>query len=332
MATLHETNFTNLPGQTGEVYRGKVGDTYTLEHGDTELLAVVRTDRISAYDVVLPETIPHKGQVLNQLSANLLEATAKGADGIPNWLIETPDPNVSLGYKASPFRLEMIMRGYLLGSAWKAYSEEGMRDLTGNRLPQNMREFQRFDAPLLTPTTKADEGHDENISPAEIVTQGLATEKELYDMTTMSHVLFIRGVAAAAKRGLVLADTKYEFGKLPSGQIIVIDEVHTPDSSRYFPEEEFEAYRQDKTDQRPQQMSKEFVREWLKNRGFTGQEGQTPPAMPEDVRSDVSQRYIDLYETMSGRKFEPAGADMSEDELEERIRTNIIRSLAELSL
>lgn len=331
MTTLHETNFTNLPGQTGEVYRGKVGDTYTLEHNGQELIAVVRTDRISAFDVVLPQTIPYKGQVLNQMSADLLTSvTSKGIDQFPHWLLEAPDPNASVGYAAKPFKLEMIMRAYLLGSAYKAYNEEGVREFAGNRLPDGMQEFDRFGSEILTPTTKAEVGHDENISPSEIVAQGLATELELKQMITMSHALFIRGVSMAAQRGLILADTKYEFGKLPDGRIAVIDEVHTPDSSRYFPTAEFLAYKQRAIDRRPEQMSKEFVREWLKAHGFAGQSNETPPVMSDEFRNEVSGRYMGLYEKMTGQKFQPAKAE-SEEEVQARIEQNITTSVLRLA-
>lgn len=328
MGTLRETNFT-LPGQTGEVYRGKVGDVYPLEHHGQELLAVVRTDRISAYDVVLPDTIPHKGQVLNQTSVQLLNETG---ELVPNWLISEPDPNVSLGYKASPFKIEMIMRAYLLGSSWKAYRDEGLRNLCDNPLPNGMREFDPFERAILTPTTKADEGHDENITPTEIVRTGLATTQEFERMEWMARFLFLEGQHAARQRGLELVDTKYEFGKLPNGEIVVIDEVHTPDSSRYFPADEYKAYLKGATSERPRQMSKEFVREWLTDQGFTGQEDQEPPVMPEEFRQEVSQRYIDLYETMTGKTFEAADAETSEGLIRQRIRQNIVRSLESLSL
>ncbi len=328
MATLHETAFTTLPGQKNEVERGKVGDVYTLEHRGQELVAVVRTDRISAFDQELPNTIPHKGQVLNQMSAHLLDATKNVA---PNWLIDTPDPNVSIGYKATTFKLEMIMRSVLLGSAWKAYRDEDVRRLGDTLLPDNMHEFDEFGRPILTPTTKAESGHDLPITADEIVDLGLATADEFEEMEDLSRKLFAEGQQAALARGLTLADTKYEFGKLADGRIVVIDEVHTPDSSRYFDADRLRAHQWGNANQ-PEQMSKEFVRKWLKEQGFTGEPGQIAPEMPEDFQQEVSQRYIELYERMTGETFEPAGADMSQGRIRERIFLNIKRSLRNLSI
>lgn len=328
MATLHETSFTTLPGQVGEVYRGKVGDSYTVEHQGQELYVVVRTDRISAFDQVLPNTIPHKGQVLNQMSANLLQATATVA---PNWLVDVPDPNVSVGYKATPFKLEMIMRGFLLGSAWQAYKDDGARKFGDTLLWNTMHEFDAFDRPILTPTTKAESGHDLPITPDKIVDSGLATADEFEEMEDLSRKLFAEGQQAALKRGLVLADTKYEFGKLADGRIVVIDEVHTPDSSRYFNADALRA-RQWGNSNQLQQLSKEFVREWLKEQDFTGEPGQIVPEMPEDFQYEVSRRYIELYERMTGETFEPAGADMSQGRIRERVFLNIKNSLRNLEL
>lgn len=325
-AVIHETNF-DLPGQIGEVYHGKVGDVYSIDHELGDLLAVVRTDRISAFDVILPEPIPYKGQVLNQMSSVLLAATSEVA---PNWLIETPDPNVSIGFRAEPVKVEMIMRGYLLGNSWRGY-EAGSRDLCGNPLPEGMREFEAFDVPLLTPTTKADAGHDENITPDEVIASGLVSARDFAQMEDLARGLFAEGQAAATDRGLILADTKYEFGRLASGQIIVIDEVHTPDSSRYFTLGEYYGYLSEQTDQRPSQLSKEFVREWLLSHGFNGGAGQEIPDMTPDFVAQVSERYIGLYERMLGRSFEPAYA-ASEVEKLESVRANIVGSLGNLSL
>jgi len=320
---IERTDF-DFPGQVGPVYRGKVGDVYTIDHPTGELLVVVRTDRISAFDVVLPATIPYKGQVLNQLSGEFLEASS---DVAPNWLVDTPDPNVSVGLRAEPFQVEMIMRGFLLGSSWAAYDTDGVRNISGNRLRDGMAEFQAFKSPLLTPTTKAHVGHDENITPKEIVSEGLATKKEFDEMARLAIALFAAGQSLAREKGLVLADTKYEFGKLATGQIIVIDEVHTPDSSRYFHAEEFDRYLNGETKDRPEQISKEFVREWLKEQGFSGKEGQVPPPMGSDIVNKISARYIDLYERMSGYKFrKPESANNPI----QRILDNVLQSLWEI--
>jgi phosphoribosylaminoimidazole-succinocarboxamide synthase len=324
VVALRETNF-NLPGQVGGPYRGKVGDVYTIEHEAGELLAMVRTDRISAFDVILPKLIPFKGQVLNQLSAEGLAVT-----DVPNWFIGSPDPNVTIGYKADPFKVEMIIRGYLLGSAWRGY-QEGAHELGGNQLPEGMTEFQAFDEPIITPTTKAEAGHDQDITPDEIVDRGLATSDAYEEMSRLTKQLFAEGQAKAHERGLLLADTKYEFGRLATGQIVVIDEINTPDSSRYFPNDEYTAYLNGQTKQRPEQLSKEFVREWLVSQGFSGKDGQIPPDMPEEFIEQVTARYIDLYERMLGYAFEPA-YEPSEATMLERIHRNIARSLGALSV
>jgi phosphoribosylaminoimidazole-succinocarboxamide synthase len=323
---LRETSF-ELPGQVGEPYHGKVGDTYTIEHDAGELLAVVRTDRFSAFDVVLPDTVPLKGQVLNQMSAELLVLTQSVA---PNWLIESPDPNVSIGYKAKPFKVELIARGYLLGKSWRGY-KEGVRELCGYQLPNGMTEFQAFDTPLLTPTTKADAGHDENITPGQIAAEGLATAEEYDEIAHLALGLFAVGQATAQRRGLVLADAKYEFGRLATGQIVVIDEVHTPDSSRYFSLDEYSNYLDGQVTQRPEQLSKEFVREWLVSQGFRGEPGQQPPHMPESFRKQISDRYIDLYQRMLGHEFQ-AATETSEAALLDRVYQNIVDSLGRLSV
>ncbi len=322
---IQETNF-DLPGQIGEPYHGEVGDVYRLEHEIGDLLAVVRTDRISAFDVVLPEPIPNKGQVLNQMSAELLQATRETA---PNWFITSPDPNVSIGFRADPFKVEMIMRGYLLGTSWRGY-EGGMRDLCGNILPDGMREFQPFESPLLTPTSKAETGHDENLTPDQIIDSGLATSEEYSEMERLAFDLFAHGQAMAAERGLLLADTKYEFGRLATGQIVAIDEVHTPDSSRYFYQEQYEAYLENRTTKRPEQLSKEFVREWLISQGFSGEEGQEPPHLPPDFVSRVSDLYVGLYQKMLGHDFLSYDED-NEGLTLELIQDNIEQSLAVIS-
>jgi phosphoribosylaminoimidazole-succinocarboxamide synthase len=323
---IRETNF-DFPGQIGDPYHGKVGDVYTIEHEASNLLVIVRTDRISAFDVVLPKPIPYKGQVLSEMSAELLAATRMSA---PNWLLDAPDPNVTVGFKAKPFKVEMIMRAHLLGNSWRGY-EAGMRDFCGNTLPDGMQEFQPFPDVILTPTTKADAGHDENITPAEIVEAGIASRDELAEMAGLSFDLFARGQDMANERGLVLADTKYEFGRLPTGQIVVIDEVHTPDSSRYFPNDEIEAYLGGQTDRRPKQLSKEFVREWLLAQGFRGDPGQDPPNTPRSFIDAVSDRYIGLYQCMLGHTFNPARAESVQDRLD-AMRESVVQCLGSLSL
>jgi phosphoribosylaminoimidazole-succinocarboxamide synthase len=325
-AVIHETDF-DLPGQVGDTYHGKVGDVYTIDHDLGNLLAVVRTDRISAFDVILPEAIPYKGQVLNQLSAALLTATREDA---PNWLITSPDPNVSIGYRADPIKVEMIMRGALLGTSWRSY-QAGMREFCGNRLPERMYEFEVFDTPLLTPTTKADAGHDENITSGEVVRSGLVTAQEFDQMEALAFTLFARGQAMAKERGLFLADTKYEFGRLATGEVIVIDEVHTPDSSRYFKRDEYNRYLHGDAAERPTQLSKEFVREWLLAHGFSGEPGQALPNMTSEFVTQISDRYIGLFELMMGQRFEPSVADNEPAKLE-RIRANIVGSLGNISL
>ncbi|MCA9325161.1 phosphoribosylaminoimidazolesuccinocarboxamide synthase [Candidatus Saccharibacteria bacterium] len=297
--TIQETNF-DFPGQVGNAYHGKVADTYAIDHPDAgPLLAVVRTDRISAFDVVLPQSIPYKGQVLNQMSAAIL---SEMQDVAPNWFVGTPDANVTVGRRAEPFKIEMIMRGALLGTAWRNY-QEGMREICGNRLPDGMSEFQFFPEPLVTPTTKADQGHDQDITPAEIVEQGLATQAQYDTMAGYATDMFLAGQVWAREKGLYFADTKYEFGRLVTGEIVLIDEVNTPDSSRYFHGAQFRNYVERETSNRPEQLSKEFVREWLREQGFSGQEGQEPPVMPPEMVEAVTSRYLGLYERMLGEPF-----------------------------
>lgn len=283
----------HFPGQVG-VYNGKVRDVYNINN---ETLVMVATDRISAFDVILPKGIPFKGQVLNQIAARFLDATA---DICPNWKLATPDPMVTVGKLCKGFPVEMIVRGYLCGSAWRAY-KAGARELCGVRLPEGMRENQKFPEPIITPTTKAEiGGHDENISPSEIIAQGLATKEQYEVMEGYTRELFRRGTEIAAKRGLILVDTKYEFG-LCGGEITLMDEIHTPDSSRYFYSDGYEKRFEAGEPQR--QLSKEFVREWLMDNGFQGREGQTVPEMTDTIVENISNRYIELYEHITGEAF-----------------------------
>lgn len=312
MATLTRTDF-NFPGQTG-VYHGKVRDVYSVDGNN--LLVMVATDRISAFDVILPKGIPFKGQVLNQIATYFLEATA---DLVPNWRLATPDPMVTVGYRCEGFPVEMIIRGYLTGSAWREYAA-GARELCGVKLPDGMRENERFPEPIITPTTKAAEGHDENISREEIIAQGLVSEEDYKQMEEYTRALFARGTEMAREKGLILVDTKYEFGKR-DGKVILIDEIHTPDSSRYFYADGYEERFEKGLPQR--QLSKEFVRQWLIDNGFMGKEGQTVPEMTPEFCNEVSERYIELYEHITGRKFEKA----PEEHLAERIESNVLSCL-----
>ncbi|MDZ4681304.1 MAG: phosphoribosylaminoimidazolesuccinocarboxamide synthase [Saprospiraceae bacterium] len=305
-----QTNF-QFPGQSA-VYHGKVRDVYTV--GDK--LVMVATDRISAFDHILPRPIPFKGQVLNQVAAHFLEATR---DIAPNWLLNTPDPNVAIGYACKPFRVEMVIRGYLAGHAWRVY-QTGERNLCGVLMPDGMQENDRFPEPLITPTTKADEGHDADISKAEILARGLVSAEDYAVLEDYTHRLFARGSAMAEERGLLLVDTKYEFGK-KDGLVYVIDEIHTPDSSRYFYAEGYEE-RQAKGE-RQQQLSKEFVREWLMAHGFMGLENQLMPVMPDAFVKEISERYIELYERITGKSFQKTGTE----EIEARISANVIAAL-----
>ena len=305
--TLARTDF-RLPGQKA-VYHGKVRDVYTLED---DLLVMIATDRISAFDVVLPAGIPYKGQVLNQIAAHYLDATR---DIVPNWKIATPDPMVTVGHRCEPFKVEMVIRGYITGSAWRAYAA-GERVLCGLPLPEGMRENQRFEHPIITPTTKADEGHDENISRQEIIAQGLVSKEDYEQIERYTYALFERGTQMAAEKGLILVDTKYEFGK-KDGKIYLIDEIHTPDSSRYFYAEGYQE--RFERGEAQKQLSKEFVRQWLIENGFQGKPGQQIPEMTEAYCDSVSERYIELYERVVGKPFEKA--DLSN--LAERIEKNI---------
>ncbi|MCQ2297178.1 MAG: phosphoribosylaminoimidazolesuccinocarboxamide synthase [Bacteroidales bacterium] len=285
----------NLPGQKS-LYVGKVRDVYNV---NDQYMAMVVTDRISAFDVVLPKGIPYKGQVLNQIAAKFLDATS---DILPNWKMATPDPMVTVGLKCEGFKVEMIVRGYLAGSAWREY-KAGARTLCGVQLPEGMVENQKFPTPIVTPTTKADEGHDENISREEIIRTGLVSQEDYDQLERYALQLFARGTEIAAAQGLILVDTKYEFGKR-DGKIYLIDEIHTPDSSRYFYAEGYEE-RQAKGE-RQRQLSKEFVREWLMENGFQGKEGQQVPEMTDEIVNSITERYIELYEHITGEKFQRA--------------------------
>ena len=306
---LIETNF-NLPGQT-DFYKGKVRDVYTINN---DKLVMVVTDRISAFDVVLPKGIPYKGQVLNMIASDFLDATR---DIVPNWKIDTPDPMVTIGKKAEPFKVEMVIRGYLTGHAWREY-RSGKRAICGESLPEGMKEHQKFDHPIITPTTKASIGHDEDISRDEILKQGLVNEEDYAKLEEYTYKLFERGSKMAEEKGLILVDTKYEFGKV-DGEIVLIDEVHTPDSSRYF---YLDGYRERfEKGEKQKQLSKEFVRSWLIEQGFQGQDGQEMPKLTPDFIQGVSERYIELYEKITGKTF--VKADAAED-VERRVESNIL--------
>ena len=305
--TLTSTNY-QLPNQT-KVYKGKVRDVYTI--GDDTLI-MIATDRISAFDVVLPQGIPFKGQVLNQIAAKFLDATA---DIIPNWKQATPHPLVTVGLRCEPYKVEMIVRGYLTGSAWRDY-KKGARSISGVILPDGMRENEKFPSPILTPTTKADYGHDENISRDEIIRQGLVSKDEYEQLETYALKLFDRGAEIAREKGLILVDTKYEFGK-HNDTIYLIDEIHTPDSSRYFYKEGYEERFEKGEEQK--QLSKEFVRKWLMDNGFQGKEGQEVPEMTESYCNEVSERYIELFEIITGDKFKKADTQDLANSIEETL-------------
>lgn len=313
-ATLTSTDF-RFPGQQS-LYHGKVRDVYNI---NDNILVMVATDRISAFDVVLPKGIPFKGQVLNQIAAYFLDATA---DEIPNWKLATPDPMVTVGKKAEGFRVEMIIRGYLTGSAWREYAA-GAREICGVKLPEGMRENQKFPEPIITPTTKAEAGHDENISREEIIAQGIVSAEDYEVMERYTRRLFEIGTKMAADKGLILVDTKYEFGKI-ADQVILIDEIHTPDSSRYFYADGYQERFEKGEPQR--QLSKEFVRQWLIENGFMGKAGQKVPEMTDEICESISARYIELYEHVTGKKFVPA----TSADLDRRIETNVLDCLDNL--
>ncbi len=307
------TNFT-FPGLKS-VYKGKVRDVYNL---NDEYLIMVVSDRISAFDVVLPKGIPYKGQVLNQIATKFLDATS---DIVPNWKIATPDPMVTVGHLCEPYKVEMVIRGYLTGHAWREYSS-GKRTLCGIRLPEGMKENQKFAEPIITPTTKAMEGHDEDISREEIIGEGLVSAEEYATLERYTRAIFQRGTEMAAQKGLILVDTKYEFGK-KEGKIYLIDEIHTPDSSRYF----YAAGYEDRLakGENQKQLSKEFVRQWLIENGFQGKEGQNVPFMSDDFVNQISERYIELFEHITGDKFVKAG----QEDVNARIFQNISKFLRE---
>lgn len=312
MNSLLATHFT-LPGQIHK-YTGKVREVISLKN---DLLVMIATDRLSAFDVVMPKGIPYKGQILNQIATQMLEATK---DIVPNWLEATPDPCVSVGKRCEPFKVEMVIRGYMSGHAAREY-KLGKRLLCGVEMPDGMKENDAFPSPIITPATKAEEGHDEDISREEIIRHGIVSEADYIQLEKYTRALFQRGTELAAQKGLILVDTKYEFGKTAEGTIVLIDEIHTPDSSRYF---YAEGYKERQAANEPQkQLSKEFVRQWLISNGFQGLEGQTVPDMSDTYIEEVSSRYIELYENITGKVFDKANVD----QIEARIEQNILRYL-----
>jgi phosphoribosylaminoimidazole-succinocarboxamide synthase len=313
--TITKTNF-KFPGQKS-LHVGKVRDVYNI---DDKYIVMVVTDRISAFDVVLPQGIPFKGEILNQLAASALEQTK---DIVQNWVINIPDPNVTLGYKCEPFKVEMVIRGYLTGHAWREY-RDGKREICGEVMPDGMREHDKFPHPIVTQTTKASEGHDEDISPAEIVKRGLMSKEDYEKLAEYTKLLFARGTELARNRGLILVDTKYEFGKR-DGEIYLIDEVHTPDSSRFFYSDGYEDRQAKGEPQR--QLSKEFVREWLISHGFQGKEDEKLPELDEGFIAEVTERYIELYKQMMGEEFiKPAVLG----DYEKRIESDVVKALEDL--
>lgn len=311
MEALFTTDF-SFPNQTG-VYHGKVRDVYSLKD---DRLVMIATDRISAFDVVLPKPIPYKGQVLNQIASHMLDLTT---DIVPNWKLSSPDPNATIGRRCEPFKVEMVIRGYLTGHAWRTY-KSGLRILCGVPLPEGLKEHDRLPQPIITPTTKASEGHDEDISREEIILQGIVSEAHYVQLEKYTRALYERGTQIAHKQGLILVDTKYEFG-LSNGQIYLMDEIHTPDSSRYFYAEGYEERQKNGEQQR--QLSKEFVREWLIQNNFMGKEGQVVPEMSDEWIQQISDRYIELYEVVTGKRF--IKGDYSQ--VIARIENNILETL-----
>ena len=311
--TINDTNF-KFPGQKS-IYKGKVREVYSLE---SDLLVMIATDRLSAFDVVLPKQIPFKGQILNQIAAKMLEATK---DIVPNWVVSVPDANVTVGHACNTFKVEMVIRGYLTGHAWREY-KAGKRVLCGVVLPEGMIENQKFEHPIITPSTKAAIGdHDEDISREAILERGIVSEKDYMQLEAYTYALFERGTEIATKQGLILVDTKYEFGKTSKEEIVVIDEIHTPDSSRYFYAEGYQEIQA--KDQKQKQLSKEFVREWLLENGFQGKDGQKIPELTEEKIKEISNRYIELYEKIIGEAF--VKADVSD--VVARIDSNITHFL-----
>ncbi len=312
--TLMGTDF-KFPGQVS-VYKGKVREVYTLEN---DILVMIATDRLSAFDVVMPKGIPFKGQILNQIATQMMKATE---DLVPNWLMTTPDPNVAVGKACAPFKVEMVIRGYLSGHAAREY-RSGKREICGVPMPEGMQENDKFPAPIITPATKAEKGdHDEDISRQEILSRGIVSEEDYVILEDYTRKLFQRGSELAAKQGLILVDTKYEFGKTKEGEIVLIDEIHTPDSSRYFYSDGY--HKRQERGEAQKQLSKEFVRQWLISNGFQGLEGQTIPDMGDDYVATVSERYIELYENITGENF--VKADLSN--IDKRIEANVLRFLS----
>jgi phosphoribosylaminoimidazole-succinocarboxamide synthase len=316
MNTINNTDF-NFPGQV-DVYKGKVREVYNINH---EYLVMIASDRLSAFDVIMPRQIPFKGQILNQIASFMLNSTK---DIVPNWLLDCPDPNVAVGYLAKPFKVEMVIRGYLSGHAWREY-RDGKRVLCGVKMPEGMKENDKFPEPIITPSTKADGGlHDEDISREEILRQQIVSKEDYEVLEDYTRKLFQRGTEIAAERDLILVDTKYEFGKLKSGEIVLIDEIHTPDSSRYFYADGYQK-RQDKGETQ-KQLSKEFVRQWLIENGFQGLKGQVIPEMSDEKILEISNRYIELYENITGAKFQKAETD----DIDARINKNVTSFLKTL--
>lgn len=314
MNTINETNF-QFP-KLKSVYKGKVREVYNI---NDELLVMIATDRLSAFDVIMPRQIPFKGQILNQIATKMMNETA---DIVPNWLIATPDENVAIGHLCQPFKVEMVIRGYLSGHAAREY-KSGKRILCGVKMPDGMQENDKFPVPMITPSTKADNGeHDEDISREAILSKGIVTEEDYLVLEDYTRKLFQRGTEIAAKRGLILVDTKYEFGKTKDGKIVLIDEIHTPDSSRYFYQEGYQERQQKGETQK--QLSKEFVRQWLIENGFQGKEGQQIPTMPDEKIHEISNRYIELYEQITGEKFVKA----STKNVMARIEKNVLDFLS----
>ncbi|WP_103070525.1 phosphoribosylaminoimidazolesuccinocarboxamide synthase [Aquimarina sediminis] len=313
MNTIVDTNY-DFPNQKS-VYKGKVREVYNI--GD-KLLVMIATDRLSAFDVVMPRGIPFKGQILNQIATKMMKETE---DLVPNWLIDTPDPNVAVGHLCTPFKVEMVIRGYLSGHAAREY-KAGKRILCGVAMPEGMKENDKFPEPIITPSTKADNGeHDEDISREEILSKGIVSEEDYLILEDYTKKLFLRGTEIAAKRGLILVDTKYEFGKTKDGKIVLIDEIHTPDSSRYFYADGYQERQQKEEPQK--QLSKEFVRQWLIGNGFQGKEGQQIPEMSDEYVNSVSERYIELYENITGTPF--SKGDVSS--IHERVENNVLEYL-----